>query len=120
MKLFYTRLCEIPVSEADKIDDTGERRKDPGVYSRKRNLWGKGGGLCDSEKGSREGGGYVVCLKCRRVCRIFGNKRRSRCIVEKEIYGGGGGGGFGGRQNLIWGIGAVDTKNARCGMSEEG
>ena len=33
-------------------------------------------------------------------------KRRSGRIVAKEIYGGRGGG----RQNLIWGIGAVDGK----------
>ena len=32
----------------------------------------------------------LVDLKCRRVCRRFLKKRRSGCIVEKEIYGGGG------------------------------
>ena len=34
------------------------------------------------------GGGGVVDLKCRRVCRIFVKKRRSGRIVAKEIYGG--------------------------------
>ena len=37
-----------------------------------------------------EGGGGVVDLKCRRVCRIFVKNRRSGRIVAKEIYGGGG------------------------------
>ena len=40
---------------------------------------------------SGEGGGGVVDLKCRRVCRIFVKNRRSGRIVAKEIYGGRGG-----------------------------
>ena len=47
LKLFYMRLCEIPVSEADKIDDTGERRKDPGVEI----YGGGGGGYATPKKG---------------------------------------------------------------------
>ena len=53
----------------------------------------KGGYATPEKKSYIIGGGGLVDLKCRRVCRRLIKKRRSGVIDAKEIHGEGGGAG---------------------------
>ena len=51
----------------------------------------KGGYATPKKRGYIIGGGGLVDIKCRRVCRRLIKKRRSGVIDAKEIHGKGGG-----------------------------